>query len=808
MRPRPLALFPIAILLLACGGSDPKTEHNTPTAEITKFTIEPTTIPKGGTATLIAEFREGLGKIEGLSEKDKETKPWVFEVMPDETTTYTLRVSNAAGKAAEPKTVTLTVMSPDATITAPTLVGANQTGYTAKVPDPYPEGECTYAWSISSGQITSETNTQSITFTAPASGVVALSCTVTNKFHKPDTKEVQIPVESSLDIDILGLPKGVASDVILSHPDGKTEAIKDDFKLKNPVTGTYTVTAKTVLHQGLSFHPWQPEQKFTIAPNAAVSAKVQYPLPMYVAMIPDASDTTKRNKVPMEFVLVPAGEFNMGSSTFGPIHKVTFNTAFYMARTECTQEQWRAVTNSNPSMFQQPGADETPADVLKRPVERVTWSDVNDRFLLYLNDPKLGPKLGPTFQLPSEAQWEYACRATRDVSNTWEYFFGPNDKNLNAYSWNDSNAGRTTHPVGTKDPNPWGICDIIGNVWEWCADDWHPTYDGAPHDGSAWKTPSPTPHPFTFRGGGWWGPDPNGTKIYSSAFRLGWDNVTNENIGFRLVINEPQFENKDVLHGFGDADVPYYPGAPIAVDPTKTYKLSADVLAWPKAPDARIYIGVAEYDKDMQLIEAQNHMYHWTWEDKGTADKADDVLHDTTTILVEPLTLDSKVVVLKDITWWEDRSEPYHRGFIFWNTPEAGDKPYPVGTYSRNVFRNCWRAESPLDKKTHKIFLNGEWRNYSNQEFPAGTIVSQNSAGNTYRYCTAVGVNTPSRWVTYPLPNGPSNGIIGGIDKPNGNDMNKFTAATRFVRPFFLGGYNKITGETVYFCNWKFDEVK
>jgi formylglycine-generating enzyme required for sulfatase activity len=136
--------------------------------------------------------------------------------------------------------------------------------------------------------------------------------------------------------------------------------------------------------------------------------------------------------------------------------------------------------NNNPSWFS--GDD--------RPIEKVSWNDVQE-FIKKLNAKEGTNK----YRLPSEAEWEYACRA----GTTTCYLFDDVDSNLNEYSWysgyvnhddwrKDRNKINTagTHPVGQKKPNPWGLYDILGNVWEWCQDEYHESYEGAPIDGSAW----------------------------------------------------------------------------------------------------------------------------------------------------------------------------------------------------------------------------------------------------------------------------------------------------------------------------------
>ena len=158
----------------------------------------------------------------------------------------------------------------------------------------------------------------------------------------------------------------------------------------------------------------------------------------------------------MEFLLIPAGDFMMGdesSEDERPIHKVQITKPFYLGRDEVTQEQWQAVMGSNPSRFK--GA--------KNPVESVSWEDCL-KFLKKLN--AMFVVRGGEYGLPTESQWEYACRA----GTTSKWSFGDDAKSLGDYAWCAKNSGGATHPVGQKKPNAWGLHDMQGNVWEWCAD--------------------------------------------------------------------------------------------------------------------------------------------------------------------------------------------------------------------------------------------------------------------------------------------------------------------------------------------------
>ena len=167
----------------------------------------------------------------------------------------------------------------------------------------------------------------------------------------------------------------------------------------------------------------------------------------------------------MEFVLIEAGTFEMGSpaTELGrddgeTLHTVTINQPFYLGKYEVTQEQWQAVMGNNPSGFSNCGRT--------CPVERVSWEDVQE-FIAALNRQE-----GVTvYRLPTEAEWEYAARAgTQTV-----YHFGNAANRLGQYGWYEDNSGGRTHPVGQKRPNAWGLFDMHGNVWEW-VHDWYGTY--------------------------------------------------------------------------------------------------------------------------------------------------------------------------------------------------------------------------------------------------------------------------------------------------------------------------------------------
>ena len=181
---------------------------------------------------------------------------------------------------------------------------------------------------------------------------------------------------------------------------------------------------------------------------------------------------------------------------------------FWLGKTELTQAQWEAVMGSNPSKFK---------GKPQNPVEQVNWEDCQG-FL-----QKLTAKVKKMFRLPTEAEWEYACRA----GSPSQFYFGDSQAELLHYAWFNANSGRSTHPVAQGKPNGWGLHDMAGNVWEWC-EDWYAPYDKAPQvdpkgpQGSGLRV---------LRGGSWY----YVPGYCRSAFRYGYfPRVRIHYLGFRL----------------------------------------------------------------------------------------------------------------------------------------------------------------------------------------------------------------------------------------------------------------------------------
>jgi len=181
------------------------------------------------------------------------------------------------------------------------------------------------------------------------------------------------------------------------------------------------------------------------------------------------------NSIGQELVLIPAGSFLMGSPEDdqdslgkGIQHQVTISKPFYMASTQVTQGQWKAVMGTEPWKDQRcvQEGDQNAASY-------ISWDDATE----YCR--RLSQKEGKTYRLPTEAEWEYACRA----GTTTRFSFGDDEARLGDYAWFDGywrrRGAEYAHPVGQKLPNPFGLYDMHGNVWEWCGD-WFGEYPSTP----------------------------------------------------------------------------------------------------------------------------------------------------------------------------------------------------------------------------------------------------------------------------------------------------------------------------------------
>ena len=230
------------------------------------------------------------------------------------------------------------------------------------------------------------------------------------------------------------------------------------------------------------------------------------------------------NGVALELVRVIPGEFTMGSPTDepdrdiseDPPHKVKISKPFYIGKFEITQAQWETI-RGNQSSFKGPTL----------PAEDVSWGDATGWC------KEMSQRLGVNVRLPTEAEWEYACRAGTSTPFAFGAALKPGDATF---------ASTKTSPVGSGKPNAWGLYDMHGNVWEWCQDTLQPDYTGAPTDGSAWIDDKGDNKFNRVRRGGSW---KEAAANCRSAVRFGSaasekePDMRNDQVGFRVVVDVP-----------------------------------------------------------------------------------------------------------------------------------------------------------------------------------------------------------------------------------------------------------------------------
>lgn len=198
--------------------------------------------------------------------------------------------------------------------------------------------------------------------------------------------------------------------------------------------------------------------------------------------------TIRIAEVPFNFVQCPAGSFHMGSDhgfpLEQPIRHVTINTPFWISTTLVTQELWSGVMPENPSAFRHSSS---------LPVDSVS----HDSAIAFCASATMIS--GHRFALPTEAQWEYACRAGTQS----EFFWDSSQSDAASFGWFDMNSRDTTHEVATLKANPWGLYDIVGNLWEWCEDVWHSDYNEAPQTDEPWQMNAEQQPRRCLRGAAW-----------------------------------------------------------------------------------------------------------------------------------------------------------------------------------------------------------------------------------------------------------------------------------------------------------------
>ncbi len=249
---------------------------------------------------------------------------------------------------------------------------------------------------------------------------------------------------------------------------------------------------------------------------------------------PPASSQTIKTPSGLEMVLIPSGEFTMGVGDGAidakPAHPVKVE-AFLMDQTLVTQEVYQKLTGKNPSRQKSP----------KNPVEQVTWADA----VRFCNARSIQEGLKPCYEtnawecdfaasgyrLPTEAEWEYACRA----GTTTRFFFGDNPEDLKSHAWFDGNSQSKPHPVSHWAPNAWGLYDMTGNLWEWC----HDFYSAKYYRNSPAENPRgpKTGEKRVLRGGAWSSQAENCASWARNCDEAGFTDVclTMDSDGFRCV---------------------------------------------------------------------------------------------------------------------------------------------------------------------------------------------------------------------------------------------------------------------------------
>jgi formylglycine-generating enzyme required for sulfatase activity len=280
---------------------------------------------------------------------------------------------------------------------------------------------------------------------------------------------------------------------------GYTSYVKHLISLSKGIIKPENISSSLELYYRMklliSEKPFQsPTDKYTISPNFKVGV----------------------NSIGIEFILIPAGEYMMGAVDYDtkadhtekPSHLIKIEKPFYIAKFPTTQESWEKIMGKNPSKF--PDSDK------KSPVDSITWEEIQV-FIKKLNEMEgLFPEKG--YRLPMEIEWEYACRA----GTSSLFYFGDDSAQVGDHAWFEKNSSNRTHPVGTKKPNPWGLYDMVGNVWEWCQD-WYSEYS---------SNETNPPSRKVRRGGSWMDSE---SSLRSSERGSDRPNFLYSDLGFRLV---------------------------------------------------------------------------------------------------------------------------------------------------------------------------------------------------------------------------------------------------------------------------------
>ena len=486
---------------------------------ISAFSATPGTINAGQSSTLSwsatgatnLSIDQGVGTVTGSS----------VTVSPTSTTTYTLTASNANGSVTSSATVVVNATKPSiSSFTAsPSTINAGQSSTLS--------WSATGATSISIDQgvgtvtgtsvTVTPASTTTYTLTATnATGSVTSTTAVTVNIVPPTISTFTSTPNSITSGQSTTLSWSVAGATSLSVDQGVGTVTGTNVTVTPASTTNYTLTATNTAGS------------VTASTKVFVQTMLAFTLP---------------GGVSLNVVSIPNGTFTMGApaneeDAFAnemPTQQVTISQSFYMANLLTTQAQWQAVMGSNPSMFSVAGGGSM-TDDLTRPVEQVSWIDITAStigFMDKLNAATASTRpTGLVFRLPTEAEWEYSCRAGTATRFYWGDDLAYTDIATNA--WYFPNSSHTTHPVGKMTKNAFGLFDMAGNVWEWC-EDWYGLYPGIS------ETDPKGPASGTcriVRGGSW-----NSLQGYfcRSAYRyyIGPPSSSYSYLGFRVVLAAP-----------------------------------------------------------------------------------------------------------------------------------------------------------------------------------------------------------------------------------------------------------------------------